>query len=114
MAANTIAQSSALRQMGPTLSRLQQSTMAPLRPVAPNVGRRPVAPQRAEGEMIEPQVSVPIAKGRSPAAVAAAEPAEDPLDPWRVFHGLLVLPPNQRSLKASAPSDNLAHKTAPA
>jgi hypothetical protein len=34
-----------------------------------------------EGEMMEPSVSLPIAKGRHPAATAAADPALDPLDP---------------------------------
>jgi hypothetical protein len=31
--------------------------------------------------MIEPQVSVPIEKPTRPAAVAEAEPAEEPLEP---------------------------------
>ena len=63
--------------------------------MAPNVGLSPVAPQVDDGEMMEPQVSVPIAKGTSPATVADAEPADDPDDPNLVFHGFLVLPPYQ-------------------
>ncbi len=76
-----MAASSALRQMGPILSKLQLSTMPPFRLTVPNVGRKPVTPHRVEGETMEPHVSVPIANGNKPAEVAAAEPAEEPLDP---------------------------------
>ncbi len=44
--------------------------------------------------MIEPRVSVPIAKPTRPAAVADPGPAEEPLDPCSGFHGLRVRPPN--------------------
>ena len=43
---------------------------------------------------LEPPVSVPMEKPTKPAAVAAPDPAEDPLEPTSGFHGLLVLPPN--------------------
>ena len=43
---------------------------------------------------MEPPVSVPMAKPTRPAAGAAPEPAEEPLDPSSGFHGLLVRPPN--------------------
>ena len=95
MAANTIAASAALRQMGPTLSRLQLKVIPPLLLMLPNVGRKPLSPQVDAGEMIEPQVSVPIAKGTKPAAVAEAEPAEDPEEPVAGFQGLRVRPPYQ-------------------
>src|SRR3954464_10696829 len=94
-----IAASVALRQIGPVLSRLQLSTMAPVLLMEPKLGRNPVTPQVCEGEMIDPHVSVPIAKGSSPAETAAAEPADEPLDPFSRFQGFLVLPPNQRSAK---------------
>ena len=42
------------------------------------MGRRPVTPQKAAGVRIEPDVSLPIAKGTRPAATAAAGPLEDP------------------------------------
>ncbi len=71
-------------------------------------------PQRSDGPTIEPSVSVPMAKPASPAATAAAEPALEPLAPSAVFHGLRVLPPNQVSPNASAPSVSLAISTAPA
>src|SRR5687768_344045 len=103
-----MAQSSALLQIGPILSRLQQSTIAPERLIEPNVGRKPVAPHLVDGETIEPNVSVPIVNGKRPAVTAAAEPAEEPLDPCFRFHGFFVSPPNHLLLNARAPRDNLA------
>ena len=81
--------------MGPILSKLQLNAIAPVLLIRPKVGLKPVAPQVEEGEIIEPQVSVPMAKGTSPATVADAEPAEDPEDPVFRFQGFFVLPPNQ-------------------
>jgi hypothetical protein len=63
------------------LSIDQQSAIAPVRGTRPKLGRKPVAPQRVEGEEIDPSVSVPIAKPTHPAATELAEPAELPLDP---------------------------------
>src|SRR5262245_27160526 len=93
---NTSAQSSAVRQKGTSRSRVHDSVIAPQRLTRPNVGRRPVAPQRVAGYRIEPPVSVPMAKATRPAAVALAGPADDPLEPWLRSHGLFVRPPNQR------------------
>src|SRR5262245_11121945 len=93
---------------------LQLSAIAPARLTRPKVGRRPVTPQRVEGDTIDPHVSVPSVKPTRPAAVAAAEPAYEPLDPSVVFHGFLVVPPNQTSPQASSPIDSLATNTAPA
>jgi len=67
--------------MGPSLSMLQQSAIAPVRGTNPNVGRNPVHPHRVLGDEIEPSVSDPIANATHPAATAEAEPADDPLDP---------------------------------
>ena len=78
MACSTSAQSSAERQIGPILSRVQESAMAPRRLTRPYVGRSPVTPQNAAGVMIEPEVSDPSANVTSPAATAAAEPLDDP------------------------------------
>ena len=52
--------------------------MAPYRLTRPYVGRKPLIPQNAEGQMIDPQVSVPMAKAASPAATIAPEPDDDP------------------------------------
>jgi len=95
MNAKTVAASSADLQIGPTLSRLQLKVMAPLLLMLPKVGLSPVAPQVWLGEMIDPCVSVPMAKGTNPATVAELEPADEPLEPLSRFHGFFVLPPNQ-------------------
>src|SRR5712664_2635892 len=95
IASSTSAQSSTVRQMGPNLSILQESAIAPVRGTNPNVGRNPVHPQRVDGDEIEPSVSEPMLNATQPAAVAEAGPADEPLDPCRTFHGLRVIPPNQ-------------------
>src|SRR5687767_10590394 len=112
MAARTMAQSSADRHIGPTLSSVQPAAMTPCRLTRPNVGRRPTIPHRIEGERMEPPVSVPSANETSPAAGAAADPAEDPLDPSAGFHGLLVRPRYHWSPNASSPVDSFATRTA--
>src|SRR5688572_5971311 len=100
--------------MGPSLSMLQLNAIAPCRLTRPYVGRNPVTPTRSQGETIEPYVSDPMAKAKSPAATPAAEPADEPLDPCSRFHGLRVRPPNQVSPIASSPSVVFATRTAPA
>src|SRR5580704_17746144 len=114
IAFNTNAQSSTERQMGPILSMVQLKPMAPYRLTLPYVGRRPVTPHRELGLTMEPSVSVPIENPTRPPAVTEAEPAEDPLDPVLMSHGLLVVPANHTSPCASAPIDNFARSTAPA
>jgi hypothetical protein len=74
---------------------LQESAMAPVRGTKPKVGRSPVQPHRVDGDDIEPSVSDPMLNATHPAAVADAGPADEPLEPWRGFHGLRVMPPNQ-------------------
>src|SRR5687767_11298409 len=81
IASSTSAQSSAVRQIGPSLSMVHDSAIAPVLGTRPYVGRRPVTPQRVDGDEIEPSVSLPIENATSPAAVAAAGPADEPLDP---------------------------------
>src|SRR5215475_4466078 len=114
MALNTSAQSSTVRQIGPSLSIDQLKVIAPVRLTRPYEGRRPVTPQRSEGETMEPSVSEPMPNGINPAAVAALEPAEEPLEPCSRFQGLRVLPPYQTSPIASSPRVVLATRTAPA
>src|ERR1700682_173201 len=100
--------------MGPSLSMLQESAIAPVLGTRPKEGRSPVQPQRVDGDEIEPSVSDPMPNATHPAAVADAGPADDSLDPCAGFHGLRVLPPNHTSPSASAPSVSLATSTAPA
>src|SRR5262249_48710256 len=111
MARRTSIESSTDRVMGPSLSRDQQSVIAPVRGTRPNVGRSPVTPQRIAGLTMLPPVSLPIENATSPAAVAAPGPALDPEAPSSNSQGFIVWPPNQMSLSASAPSDNLANIT---
>src|SRR5262245_37966047 len=111
----TSAQSSTARQMGPSLSQVQANVIAPVRGTKPNVGRSPVAPQRVEGDTIEPNVSDPIANATQPAATALTDPADDPLEPWSPGRqGLRVIAPNHLYPMASAPSVSLAMRMAPA
>src|SRR6266700_2769876 len=98
--------------MGPSLSRDQQSVIAPVRGTRPNVGRRPVTPQRIAGLTMLPPVSLPMENPTRPAAVAAPGPALDPEAPSSGSHGFIVCPPNQMSLRASAPKLNFATSTA--
>src|ERR1043166_6886695 len=96
---------------------VQLKPIAPWRLTRPYVGRKPVQPQRDDGDTIEPSVSVPIENPTSPAEVAEAGPADEPLEPMRsssICQGLRVTPPNQRPPCASAPIDSLATSTAPA
>src|SRR5580765_174746 len=114
MAPSTRAQSSTERAIGPILSMLHDSAMQPWRLTRPNVGRSPVVPHTRHGDTMLPSVSEPSVKPTRPAAVADAGPADEPLDPAFGFHGLRVMPPNQRSPIASAPSVSFATSTAPA
>src|SRR5437899_10274838 len=100
--------------MGPILSMDHASAIQPWRLTRPKVGRRPVAPHRVDGLTMLPSVSLPRLNPTSPATVAAAGPALEPLDPSIGFHGLFVRPPNQTSPYASAPTLRLANRTAPA
>jgi hypothetical protein len=80
--------------MGPSLSIDHERAIAPVRGTRPKVGRRPVTPLRVDGDEIEPNVSLPMAKPTQPAAVAEPGPADEPLEPWSSFQGLFVRPPN--------------------
>src|SRR5512132_1285816 len=113
MASNTTAQSSALRQIGPILSVVQSSAIAPARDTRPNVGRKPLTPHVPAGDVIDPFVSEPMLKPTQPAAVADAGPADEPLEPVSGFQGFRVRSANQRSPCASEPSVSFARRIAP-
>src|SRR5688572_115054 len=93
---------------------LHANAIAPVRGTRPKVGRRPLTPQRVDGEDMEPSVSVPMLNPTRPPAVALAGPADEPLEPCSGHHGLRVMPPNQLSPCASSPSVSLATRIAPA
>ena len=78
MASTTSPQSSAVRHIGPGLSRVHERGIPPARLTRPYVGRRPAMPQLEEGMMIDPHVSEPMANGTSPALTADAEPLDEP------------------------------------
>src|SRR5206468_11703512 len=88
IASSTTAQSSALRAIGPILSSVHESAIAPCRLTSPYVGRKPVTPQYADGVPMEPEVSDPSAYGTRPPATAAPEPLDEPPDHRSTFHGL--------------------------
>src|SRR5262245_27286411 len=72
------ATSSTERAIGPIVSKVGLTWSAPRLETTPDVGRRPLVPQRADGIRIDPPVSVPSAPTQRSAASAAAEP---PLEP---------------------------------
>ena len=88
MVSNMVPQSSAVSAIGPTLSKDQLNVMAPYLLTLPNVGLSPATPQYEAGESIEPQVSVPIAKGTIPDPTAEPDPLDDPPAHLFLFHGL--------------------------
>src|SRR5262249_42468142 len=97
--AKMCAQSSADRAIGPILSIECANAIAPYRLTRPNVGRKPLTPQYAEGQMIEPQVSVPTAKAASPAATIAPEPEDEPQVQQEVFQGFFPAPASEADAK---------------
>src|SRR5512146_1773165 len=103
--------------MGPSLSVVHDSAMAPVRGTRPKLGRNPDTPQVRDGDVIDPFVSDPMLKPTQPAAVAEAGPADEPLDPGDCcsgIHGLRVYPFHQWLPCASEPSVSLATRIAPA
>jgi hypothetical protein len=58
----------------------------------------PVMPQKAAGWRIEPPVSVPVAAGARRAAIAAAEPPEEPPGTAETSHGFCTAPKAEFSL----------------
>nr|GMC73637.1 hypothetical protein Iba_chr03cCG2600 [Ipomoea batatas] len=76
--------------------------ITPVRPTAPKDGRIAVTPQREAG------------KGIAKTEVQAAGPADEPVEYSSIFHGFLVLPPNQMSSYANDPVTSFATRTAPA
>jgi hypothetical protein len=78
--------------MGPMHPRLEDSGMAPAIGNRPCVGFRPTVPQKEDGTLIKPAVSVPSVNGTLRVATAAAEPPLDPPVSRSDAHGLRVGP----------------------
>jgi hypothetical protein len=109
MACSTSRVSSTERAIGPSLSQLQLSVIAPVRGTRPKVGRRPVTPQRIDGLTMLPCVSLPMAKPTSPAATAAPGPALEPDEPSSKqpgIHGLSAKPDVVQRQRAQAELGN--------
>src|SRR3954454_105003 len=87
-----IAQSSAVRASGPTVSSVNESGMQLARLTRPFVGLKPLTPQKCAGMRIEPPVSEPSAAGTSRAATAEPEPEEEPPVMLSGLQGLDTLP----------------------
>ena len=67
----------------------------------------PLRPQHDDGMRIEPPPSEPVASGTIPAAMAAAEPPDDPPTMWSVFQGLTVRPNRVLSVSAFHPNSGV-------
>lgn len=86
------------RQYAAASAAYRTSTPGAARPVRsgdgsrPFVAFRPITPHQAAGIRTEPAPSLPVASGTSPAATAAADPAEDPPGVRSARHGLTVRP----------------------
>src|SRR5580700_2606207 len=99
MAAKIWPQSSAERAKGPILSIDGASAIPPKRLTRPYVGRRPLTPQNAEGQMMEPQVSVPMAKAAKPAATIAPDPEDEPHVQQFLSQGFFAAPSRDEEAK---------------
>src|SRR5437763_15179857 len=74
------------------------------RGIRPAVPFMPTRPQNPAGMRIEPPPSPPVARGRSPPATAADEPADDPPVVFVRSHGLRVTPWRRLTLTLSPPN----------
>ena len=70
--------SATVRVIGPGASWLEEIGTIPVVGTSPTVGFSPTSPQAAAGAVIDPLVSVPIAKGARRAATAAPLPELEP------------------------------------
>src|SRR6185503_15301532 len=77
-AASSAIRSATVVASGPTLSSDGASGRTLPRSTRASEGLKPAIPQNAAGTRIEPDVSVPIAHGTTPAATATAAPDDDP------------------------------------
>src|SRR5689334_14167472 len=77
-AANIRRASCTLFTSGPIVSKVGLSGATPAVDTLPTVGLNPTTPHKADGILIDPPVSDPIATGTSPAATATADPLLEP------------------------------------
>src|SRR5438067_7494681 len=106
------AASSTVLHIGPTWSKLHAMGITPRLLTRPYVGLNPTTPQYDEGMRIDPPVSVPRVPMQRSAAMAAAEPPDDPPGTWSSAHGLCTapkyvtaeVPPRANSCRFSLPT----------
>jgi hypothetical protein len=82
-----------VRPIGPAVSWLCEIGTIPSWATRPTVGLSPTIPLCADGQTIEPSVSVPMATAHRLAATATAEPELDPQGSEPRSYGLRVKPP---------------------
>src|SRR5215510_2822904 len=105
MTPNINAASSTVLHIGPTWSKVHDIGITPRLLTRPYVGLNPTMPQCDAGMRMDPPVSVPRDPMQRSAAIAAAEPPDDPPGTWSRFHGLFTgpkyvtadVPPNANS-----------------
>src|SRR5262245_43378895 len=95
MAVSSAAASDTVRAIGPAVSCECAIGMIPERLTNPSVGLMPTSPLMADGDVIEPSVSVPTATAARLAAMAAPEPELEPLVSRSRAYGLRVSPPRE-------------------
>jgi hypothetical protein len=78
MAPSTVAASATVRHIGPVTSWLWARGTTPDRLVRPSVGLIPTMPQVADGQTIDPSVSVPSVPAARLAAAAMPDPELEP------------------------------------
>src|SRR5947209_9093330 len=90
--------------MQPRTTVIGPMTVFGPRGIRPAVPFMPTRPQNPAGIRIEPPPSPPVARGRSPPATAAEEPADDPPVVLVRSHGLRVTPWRRLTLTLSPPN----------
>src|SRR5258706_15439434 len=109
MAVSRIAVSATVRVIGPAVSCECEIGTMPSRLIRPTVGLIPTRPLIEDGEVIEPSVSVPTATAARLAAIAAPEPALEPLVLRSSAYGFLVSPPRALQPEVERVERILAH-----
>ena len=99
------AASATVRVIGPAVSWLCAMGIIPERETRPSVGLIPTIPHVADGQIIEPSVSVPTAMAARLAAIAEPEPDDDPQGLRSRIYGLCVCPP-----RPDQPLDDLVER----
>ena len=85
----------------------QSGALSPPEGIRPSEALYPDSPQQADGIRSDPPPSDPVASGTMPAAMAAADPPDEPPGVCSRFHGLRVGPNSGLSVSAFQPSSGV-------